>query len=214
MRMILALSMWLPTVASMDVLNARDYYVSPAGRDSNDGRSPFAPVRTLRHAASLIEAGDTLMLRGGIYTDDAFVSIVPGNSNKPVTIRGYPGDGPVFVGSYDPGFKALLYITRPHYRIENLVVQLWTAAGSLVEAHSTHHLTIKNVTASLAGCSLITAVRMTHVLIAENWVVHQGEVAHRVGEFSDSSFGLPNVSEHKIKSDALFWRSVPPALRK
>ena len=45
----------------------RTLYVSPTGSNANAG-SATAPWQTLRHALAQLQAGDTLYLRGGVYT--------------------------------------------------------------------------------------------------------------------------------------------------
>ena len=47
---------------------ANDYYVSISGDDSNPGTLEL-PFRTIQHAASIVEAGDTVHIRGGIYRE-------------------------------------------------------------------------------------------------------------------------------------------------
>jgi hypothetical protein len=44
-----------------------DYYVAPNGNDSNIG-SKDKPVETIKRAQELANSGDTVYIRGGIYT--------------------------------------------------------------------------------------------------------------------------------------------------
>ena len=46
--------------------NAATYYVSPSGKDTNAGTST-APFLTIQHAADLVKAGDTVIVRQGVY---------------------------------------------------------------------------------------------------------------------------------------------------
>jgi parallel beta-helix repeat protein len=77
---------------------SRSLFVSPGGNDSNSG-SENSPFRTIRHAVSELRAGDTLYMRGGIYTGpenviDTVTGAVPGGASwsTPVTIAGFPGE--------------------------------------------------------------------------------------------------------------------------
>jgi chitodextrinase len=84
---ILSLSI-LTTVATAQ---ATTYYVSPTGIDNNSGTST-APFRTIQKAASLVSAGDTVIVRDGTYADayntDYLVWINRGGTQaNPVTFR-------------------------------------------------------------------------------------------------------------------------------
>src|SRR5437870_13912967 len=61
------------------------YADSKRGDDRNDG-SKAAPWRTVAHALRQLKAGDTLYLRGGVYYERAYVSLV-GRQDAPITIR-------------------------------------------------------------------------------------------------------------------------------
>ncbi len=86
------------------------YYLdSTSGSDENDGSfaSPFA---TLKAAQSVLAAGDTLYIRGGVYSvtsdqimDDTGSSYTlvyklatKGTASAPISYVGYPGERPVF----------------------------------------------------------------------------------------------------------------------
>ena len=50
-------------------VNAKTYYVSPAGLDSNQGTA-LNPFKTIQKAANIVNSGDTVIVGDGIYTDD------------------------------------------------------------------------------------------------------------------------------------------------
>ena len=52
---------------------ATDYYVSPTGSNSNDGRSEDQAWKTIAHAASKVRAGDTVWVKAGTYTGENVV---------------------------------------------------------------------------------------------------------------------------------------------
>lgn len=75
------------------------YYVSPTGSDSQTGTigQPFA---SLQHAHDLAKPGDTIYLRGGVYTLTEGIQLTrDGTSGAPITIANYPGETPVLDGS-------------------------------------------------------------------------------------------------------------------
>ncbi|MGD8501034.1 MAG: DUF1565 domain-containing protein, partial [Phycisphaerales bacterium] len=47
---------------------AGTYYVATDGSDENPG-SEAEPLRTIQRAASLARAGDTILVRGGVYRE-------------------------------------------------------------------------------------------------------------------------------------------------
>jgi hypothetical protein len=74
------------------------YYVSPTGRDQDSG-TMAAPFQTIGAAVRRLRPGDTLYLRGGIYTGpgnaiDSQSGTVPSGSSwqNPITIAGYAGE--------------------------------------------------------------------------------------------------------------------------
>jgi hypothetical protein len=67
------------------------YYVSANGGDDDAPGSLDEPFRTIQHAASLAEAGDTVLIRGGVYRE----TVAPENSGSagaPITFKAYNGE--------------------------------------------------------------------------------------------------------------------------
>ena len=85
------------------------YYVSTKGSDKNPG-SEAKPFRTVRKAASLARAGDTILVRGGVYSE-AVVMRFSGQEGKPIVLKNYPGERPVIqpaeLGKQPPGHGLL-----------------------------------------------------------------------------------------------------------
>ena len=73
----------------------RAYFVSPDGSDDGPGSTEH-PWATINHAAERAEAGDTVIIRGGLYVLSAQVR--PRHSGQPnawITFMGYPGERPI-----------------------------------------------------------------------------------------------------------------------
>ena len=70
-------------------VHARDFYVSNHGLDKNPGTRE-EPLRTLARAALHAQAGDTVILRGGIYRETLTVRH-SGTDTKPLTFHGGEG---------------------------------------------------------------------------------------------------------------------------
>ncbi|MDB5186895.1 MAG: Secreted protein [Candidatus Saccharibacteria bacterium] len=66
---------------------AQQYYVSPAGKDTNNGTSEQAAFYSIDKAVSIAEAGNTINLADGRY-DQTISSVKSGTSDKTITIQG------------------------------------------------------------------------------------------------------------------------------
>lgn len=68
------------------------YYVSPDGSDTAAG-TEGAPFRTIQRAASLVDAGDTVVVRAGTYAGFQLGWDFPqsGTASQPITFRADPG---------------------------------------------------------------------------------------------------------------------------
>lgn len=74
-------------------------YVDPSrGDDGNDGAEK-SPWRTVRHAVTRLQAGDTLYLRDGIYHENVYLARA-GRPDAPITIRSAPGEQATIDGSF------------------------------------------------------------------------------------------------------------------
>ncbi|WP_158967905.1 right-handed parallel beta-helix repeat-containing protein [Paraglaciecola sp. L3A3] len=66
-------------------VNAKTLYVATDGDDSNDGQMA-SPLATFSQANSLLEAGDTLIIKAGVYRQTLQVS-KSGNEQSPILIK-------------------------------------------------------------------------------------------------------------------------------
>ncbi|MBS0153951.1 MAG: right-handed parallel beta-helix repeat-containing protein [Nitrospira sp.] len=67
------------------------YYVAKTGNDSNPG-TLSQPFESFAQGVSALEPGDTLYIRGGIYTEKLDLLKKTGVPGKQITIAAYPGD--------------------------------------------------------------------------------------------------------------------------
>lgn len=88
--------MWL--LAASTCASAAEFYASPQGQTSGNGSigSPWDLQTALNHPA-VVKPGDTIWLRGGVYTAPdgewiVFKSKLNGGYNNPITVRQYPGE--------------------------------------------------------------------------------------------------------------------------
>jgi hypothetical protein len=73
------------------------YYVSTSGSDTADGKTASTPLLTIKSALAKIAAGDTVLIKAGLYREGIDLSNVPsGTAAKPITFGSY-GDGEVIL---------------------------------------------------------------------------------------------------------------------
>jgi hypothetical protein len=104
-----ARALGLLTLAWAGAAHAATYYVAPNG-DDKAGGDIATPWRSIAHAQSVAQPGDTVLFRGGVYaytaattscasrraTVSAIVLDKSGGEGKPIRYWAYPGERPVF----------------------------------------------------------------------------------------------------------------------
>lgn len=78
------------------LLNGKTFYLSPSGLDTNSGKIE-SPLFSLNKAWTLISAGDTVYMRGGVYrySSTQFLKGKNGTSAMPIRIWAFPDEIPV-----------------------------------------------------------------------------------------------------------------------
>ena len=126
--------------SSSSPLFARTFYMSNAGKDSAAGSSS-APWATFNKADSTMAAGDTLYLRGGVYSGVSGLHWSrSGTVNSPVVISAYPGEHPVFNGN---GANSLFVMGSQYTIIDGLEITNYQLWGIQVGSGSSN-VTIRN----------------------------------------------------------------------
>lgn len=84
-----AVIVWL--FPALGALAGNTYYVSNSGSDTSGTGTLTNPWRTLTFARNSLYAGDTLILRGGVYRE--YLALLhSGTATDPIVIKGYPGE--------------------------------------------------------------------------------------------------------------------------
>jgi len=120
--------------------------VSPSGNDGNTGGIE-APWATIARSVGKLRPGDTLYLRGGIYTGientiDSEIAAVPSGTSgsMPITIGGYPSEA-VIIRPPGNGFGIRLTRTAPRYLIfQDFTIDMPVHRGDLDSAPSPVYL--------------------------------------------------------------------------
>ncbi len=95
------------------------YYVATTGSDSNNG-SLSTPFKSFAKAVTTASAGDTIVIRGGTYTESLQVA-KSGSSGSEIVVIGAPGEVVVLDGQSNK--DNVVYLTGSYTRVENLEVK-------------------------------------------------------------------------------------------
>ena len=77
---------------------ATTYYVSQNGSDSYNGTSLSTPFKTIQKAADVVNPGDKVYIRDGIYRE-LLTLTASGNSNQRIIFQAYADEQPIIDGS-------------------------------------------------------------------------------------------------------------------
>ena len=143
------------------------FYLAPNGDDNNDGRTINTPVKTFWRSQSLLGPGDILLVRGGTYNDQLFVTTSDGTPDRPITVQAYPGEKPI-VGGHS-GWGAYVIAVRPYYIFDGLNFEGMLDGNYVFWVHDTHHITLRNISMKnfandmvlFAGCTDIVVENST-----------------------------------------------------
>jgi hypothetical protein len=130
------------------------YYVAATGNDSHDG-SISSPWASVAKASATMVAGDTVYIRGGIYSEREIHISTGGSQDKYITFSGYPGEMAIIDGGYDAsssGRHPIFWIDASYIKILNLTIQ----HGSMSNIHIGYYANVNNVL--IEGCDISNVV--------------------------------------------------------
>ncbi|WP_010182949.1 T9SS type A sorting domain-containing protein [Aquimarina agarilytica] len=123
-------------------LYAKDIYVAKNGSNSNNG-TKNSPFKTIQKAADVVQAGDVIFIRRGVYKEKITVR-KSGTAGKWIKIKAYPGDEKKAIIDGTP-----LLILRSSYievsgiRVQNVHVTNGRSEGIYVEGPASN-IVLKN----------------------------------------------------------------------
>ena len=120
----------------------KTYYVSPSGNDSNPGTID-QPFKTIQHAADVAVAGETVLIRDGVYNEH----VEPANSGDEntgyIVFSAYPDEKPIIDGD---GIKTanngFVIAQKSYFKLLKLEIRNWNDAGILTD--DSHHIEISD----------------------------------------------------------------------
>ncbi len=197
---------------------AATYYVAPTGSDGNDGRSPSTPFRTAQRAADVVQPGDVVALRGGIYSINLSV-YRNGTSSAPIRWVSYPGERAIFDGSNQTPVESnhRISVTADWNVFENFEVRYGPQEGIIVngghdnvfrglDIHGNHYSGILNY---LSNRNLYEDIRVYDNYDRYNPYGRIGDDADGIGISSGTGNVLRRVQAFRNSDDGIdTWRST------
>jgi hypothetical protein len=95
------------------------YYVAPDGNDASTGLTRQRAWKTVQHAASTVNAGDTVRIAGGIYPEQVRVRAT-GESQAPITFTCMTGEKVVMSGAAKTLSNGFIVAGKSHLRFDGL----------------------------------------------------------------------------------------------
>jgi hypothetical protein len=104
------------------------YYVAPNGDDANAG-TISQPWRTIQHAADTMVAGDTVLIRSGVYNEQ-IRTVSDGNAaDGYITFSAYPDETPVIDGTGVETGNNGVVIDNSYIKISGFEIRNWNDGG-------------------------------------------------------------------------------------
>ena len=149
--LIIVVALLLPYLCD-NVADAATYFVATNGNDANScimTQNSATPKRGISSSLSCIQAGDTLYIRGGTYSETIDGNNLPSGTswtNAPV-IAGYPGESVILTASGSGTDSITLSGSTQYVIFKNLILDGQGTAHNGVNnpGNSTHHIRFENV---------------------------------------------------------------------
>jgi hypothetical protein len=190
-------------LGTLDV-KATTYYLAGTGADSNSCASAqmaTAPKATFASAWGCLNAGDTLIVQNGTYTNASPPSGKQGTASAPITLQAAVDGGSVISGTLSLVNVAYLNFTGFKVTSPNASVYARSAGRGLV----THHVAFRRcgfqttTTAEDGGVDFSDGTH--HMLIEDSW-------AWGGGRYTISCYGGPGGSPPNLGCDYNTYRRI------
>ncbi len=200
---ILLLGLWTAT------LSASTYFVSPSGNDSRTNSQAMnrsTPWKTIRKAASVLTAGDSLIVLAGTYVESDIPFANSGAPGKWITVTGEPGTRPDITGSGQYGFiiqgQLASPFTKTHFHIRNLSFHGYQQDG--VSVYYSDYIFLDDLIVYDNGNAGLNTVGSNHILIQDCVLHHNGWKADGDSGWGDGA----SVNNRELLDSGLRWFSI------
>lgn len=147
MRRFILVSLMIFMVSNVSF--GRDYFISTAGSDRNEGRKK-SPLKSIQRGLQFAkQPGDRVIVRKGIYPQSRTLNLYHrGTSKNWIELRAYENENVIIDGSDCPPKANLIAVGGHYIRIDGLTVRNATASGIAVwgQGRTVHDVHISNNT--------------------------------------------------------------------
>lgn len=160
------------------------YYVAQMGNDSNPG-TLIQPFRSFAQGISMLQPGDTLYIRGGIYTEPIDTGKKAGTAEKYITIAAYQGETVTLQPQSSPSCKYAIVPRTMNYMILDGLV--WDGSSGCNGPYGfrivggTHHLIVQNMEIKNVKSTGIY-IEANNITIRNNKIHDQVSLTGKTGE--------------------------------
>lgn len=137
-------------------IEASTYYVDrnhPSASNTNPGTLNL-PWLTIQHAAEVLAAGDTVLIRDGVY----YESIYPANSGNEtegyIVYSTYPGEQAIIDGIDSLNSNGIVISNKSYIKLLGLKVRNWNIGNAIWCDAGSHHIEISDVEVFNALCGI------------------------------------------------------------
>lgn len=187
-----------------DEIDNKDYYVSKEGDDKNPGTFD-EPWQTIQKAAESLKAGETVLIREGIYREEVLLKN-SGEAGSHIVFKSYKDEKVILDGKdIDWGYNwsSLFDINAQSYiRIEGIRVEnsRWAGFGSTTDGAGSSHVEIRNCSTYNTQASGIIFMNADNIIIDSNAI----ERASINTSGSQEGISLDNVDYFEVSDNKVF----------
>lgn len=193
------------------------FYVATTGSNSNAG-SEQAPWRTVQYAVDHVEAGDTILVRGGVYNETVIITKSGSADEGYITLTEYPGEDAILDGAglvTEPygmrglinvyhasyvrvkGFELRNYLSNTEFIPAGVIVQ---GSGERIEIRNNdiHHIEANNLPANGNADASGILVEGTEAAPLRNVIIDGNELHALKTGTSESLTVTGNVEDFQV----------------
>ncbi len=123
----------------VSAVTAATFYVAPDGDDAVNPGTFSEPFATLQRATYAVSAGDTILIREGVYDIETYLDI-SGTGTDPISIASYSGETAIFDGSGHPPSESVKFrITGSWLIIRRLEIRNGPSDGVLLTDNASNN---------------------------------------------------------------------------
>lgn len=185
-------------------LSGAIYYVAPFGNDShtkNQAQLSSSPWKTIAKAAQIVQAGDTILLADGKYSEGMITFAHSGSPSKWIMLTAIPGKRPIITNEKES--MGIFIHKRSFIHISGLTLCGYNQDG--IGIFYSDYVICTNIHAYNNGNAGINSVDSDHIIIQNSELHHNGWNSEGDSGWGDGA----SVNNHyAVGKTSIFRRNV------